>query len=157
VLATATATVFQRETLAQVWAEALPLLAEQARELAPYPDIAFNPDRVAYEQAEQAGMLRIFTVRVDGVLAGYAVFFIRTNPHYCDSLQAVQDVLWLAPAYRRGGLGLQLIASCDTALKAEGVQVVLHHAKLKSPALGQVLLKLGYEPIDTIYTKRLDR
>lgn len=153
----AVVSTFQRETLEQVWADALPLLAEQARALAPYPDIAFDPDLTAYRAAEASGCLRLFTVRASDHLVGYAVFFVRTNPHYQGSVQAVQDVLWLSPSHRRGGLGRDLLAYTEQQLRAEGCQVVLHHAKVKAPALAHLLVSEGYEMIDAVYGKRLDR
>jgi hypothetical protein len=77
--------------------------------------------------------------------------------HYSTSLQAKEDVLWLAPEYRRGRIGWKFIEYCDEQLRNEGIQVVHRHEKIAHPALGRLLQKIGYTPMDTIWTKRLDR
>lgn len=172
-------TVFARETLTEhLIAEMLPLLSAHWREVAQFQDIPLDVDIATYLNAEASGLARCYTVRtaqetklydvplginevsnsmwrVAGALVGYAVFFVRPNPHYRASVQAVQDVLYLDPSMR-GGKGGEFIGWCDEQLKAEGVQVAYQHAKLAHPQLGIVLSRLGYEPVETIYAKRLD-
>ena len=100
--------------------------------------------------------MRVFTARTSvGSLAGYCIFFVRHNLHYSTSLQALQDVLFLAPEMRGCGTGLMFLAWCDERLREEGVQVVYHHAKVALD-FGPLLTKLGYERIDYIYGRRLD-
>lgn len=135
--------------------EARPLLAEHWREIAPYDDIPLDVDTHHYLAAGEAGVCRCYTVRVGDQLVGYALFFVRPAPHYAGSLQAAQDVLYLHPSMR-GGAGAEFIAYCDEQLRACGVQVVHHHAKHAHPQLGKALERLGYEPVETIYSKRLD-
>jgi hypothetical protein len=93
---------------------------------------------------------------VDGQLVGDAVFGVGRNKHFMGSLQAVQDIVFVHPQ-ARGGIGRQLLAHCDKALGKEGVQVVYQHQKLAHPALGEVLRSLGYEPVEVIWAKRLDK
>lgn len=88
-------------------------------------------------------------------LVGYALFFVRSNPHYKSSVQAVQDVIYLAPGVR-GGTGYKFIAWCDAQLAAEGVQAVYQHVKAAHD-FGRLLERQGYELVDFIYAKRLDR
>lgn len=163
---------FAREPLTDaLWAEVFPLLRSHWREVAAFPDIPLEPDRDLYRHAEANGALRVFTARepnettvrhLDGqrsrqvvpLLVGYAAFFVRSNPHYKSSIQAVQDVLYLDPAYR-GVSAVKFIAWCDAALAADGVQVVMQHLKVKSDH-ARLMAHLGYEPVDTIYAKRLD-
>jgi hypothetical protein len=148
-------TRFQRETLnGHLWAELMPLLAAHWYEIAHYPDIPLDVDVNAYEMAEHAGMLRLYTVRDDGRLMGYAVFFVRPNMHYQGSIQASQDVLYLDPAIR-GGTGYRFIRWCDEQLRAHGVQAVYQHVKAKHN-FGPILERQGYELVDLIYAKRLD-
>jgi GNAT superfamily N-acetyltransferase len=89
-------------------------------------------------------------------LVGYAVFFVRPNMHYMDSVQAVQDVLYLSPALRGTGHGMRFIRYCDEELTRLGVQAVYHHVKEKHN-FGPALERMGYELVDLIYAKRLDR
>lgn len=147
---------YQRESLDQVRAEVEPLLYAHWQEISSYPDIPLDPDWSIYERAQELNRLRFFTARAERVLAGYAVYFLGHNPHYRGSLQARQDILYLSPEYRRGGAGLRLVRYADEQLAEEGVQVVYQHVKLAHPALGRLLERVGYEPVETLYARRLD-
>lgn len=150
------AVTFQRERLTDIRAEIEPLLELHWREIAHYQDIPLDPDWMLYEHSEDSGILRTYTARHDGLLAGYGVFFLRHAPHYRNSIQAVQDVLFLVPEMRKTTSGNALIAYADEQLAAEGAQVVYHHQKAQHPALGMVLKRRGYEIVDIIWAKRLD-
>jgi hypothetical protein len=166
---------FAREPLTDaLWDEAMPLLEAHWREIAAFQDIPLEPDFELYAANQKAGMLRCFTARADseyeiaarsGVawgghdsehrpLVGYALYFVRPNPHYKSSVQAAQDVIYLDPSVR-GGTGYKFIAWCDAQLAAEGVQITYHHIKAKHD-FGRLLERQGYELVDLIYAKRLD-
>lgn len=149
--------VYARESIAEVVDEIKPLLIAHYEEIAHYLDIPLKPDYQRYIQAETAGLLRIFTARVDGELVGYAIYLLMHHLHYSDSLQAHQDILYLAPDHRRGGTGMRLIRHADCALAEEGVQVVVQHVKARADLnFGPLLERMGYELMDHIYAKRLD-
>lgn len=159
-----------RETLSESFPDAVPLLRQHWREIAHYQDIPLDVDIDIYAAAERNGALRIFTVRdvVDQYddemggnikiarLIGYAVFFVRHNPHYKSSLQAVQDVIYVDPKARGRFVGVRLLRYCEHELAAEGVQVIMHHTKVDHPMLGKLLARSGYEQVDVIWAKRLD-
>ena len=146
---------FQRETLAQCLEETKPLLLEHWKEITQYVDIPLDPDYQRYYTLEQSGLLRVFTARSkEGNIIGYAVFFVNTNAHYKQSLQALQDVIFIDPKHR--GIGGRFILWCDEQLKSEGVQLVCHHIKAKHN-FGPMLERFGYELIDLIYGRRLDK
>lgn len=155
---------FQRESLTPaLWHEAMPLLVAHYQEIAAYQDIPLEPDVSVYAASEAAGIIRCYTARnpcviegcnEPGALVGYALFFVRPNPHYKSSVQAVQDVIYLAPSVR-GGTGYRFIAWCDAQLKEEGVQAVYHHVKAAHD-FGRLLERQGYDLVDLIYAKRLD-
>ena len=147
---------YRREKVTDLWEEAEPLLEEHWREIAHYQDIPLKPDRAVYSKLEDRGQLRCYTARDDGMLVGYVVFFVCRNPHYSTSLQANQDVLFLAAQHRRGLSGVRLIRHAEECLRAEGVQVIYHHAK-RTNKVGDLLERLGYELVENIYAKRLDR
>jgi GNAT superfamily N-acetyltransferase len=147
---------FAVETMAQVWDDMQPLLERHWREIAHYQDIPLEPDRQGYATAERNGNLRIFTLRRDDELIGYAVYFVRQNLHYKSSKQASQDILFLAPEYRRGRLGMHLIEFSDECLGDEGVQATYHHVKA-AHNFGPLLERMGYQLVDLIYAKRLDK
>jgi hypothetical protein len=49
-----------------------------------------------------------------------------------------------------------LIRYADMQLKEDGVQVVYHHSKV-AHNIGPLLERMGYEAVDLIYAKRLDK
>ncbi len=163
---------FAREPLTPaLWQEIQPLLTAHWKEVAFYDDIPLSVDVGAYEASEQSGILRIYTVRkkdhehvgeglsrgaiYNGTLLGYAIFFVRPAPHYSQSIQAAEDVIYIDPSVR-GGTGYKFIAWCDEQLASEGTQCVSHHVKLAHD-WGKVLERQGYEPVETLWVKRLDR
>lgn len=150
----------QRESAQTLWKEILPfrmLLLEHKEEVAHYDDIDLDPDVEAYREIEETGALRCYTARLAGELIGYGIFFIRHNVHYRKSLQAVQDVLFVTKLHRHGRVGYKLIRFSEEQLRAEGVQVIYHHLKTNRPETITLFHKLGYEDIDLIVAKRLDR
>lgn len=149
-------TTYQAELVSDLWEEMRRLHELHYREVAHYQDIPLDPDRECYAAIEESGMLRCYTARHAGVLVGYAVFMVRANLHYRGSLQAVQDVLYLHHEHRRGRAGITLIRFAEIRMRAEGVQVVYHHVK-RSSKVGDLLGRLGYELVDEVYAKRLDK
>lgn len=144
---------FQQEVLSAIWDDLMPLLNEHWKEIAHYPDIPLDIDRGTYERLEANDSIRLYTLREDRELVGYACFFIINHPHYRSSKQAQQDVIYIAPKAR--GVGKQFIKDCDEELRREGVQVVSHHVKA-AHNFGPMLERIGYELQDLIYTRRLD-
>ncbi len=144
---------FQRENLVDIWDEMLPLFEKHYAEIAHYKDIVLNPDKEIYMTLEQNNLIRAYTARdEDKSLIGYAVFFVKANMHYRDSLQASQDVIFIDPTKR--GFGMKFINWCDNELLKEGVQVVYHHVK-KAHDFGKILERLNYKLVDLIYGRRL--
>lgn len=145
---------FMEESLSDVQEEVSDLLHAHWKEVAHYQDIPLDVDWDAYHAADAIGTLRIYTVRThDGLLVGYSVYFVRANPHYKGSIQAVQDVLFIHPDRR--GRGVRFIMWCDEQLRDLGVQAVYHHVK-KDHNFGPMLNRIGYELVDLIYARRLD-
>lgn len=140
--------------------ETLPLLMAHYEEIAHFKDIPLKPDQATYAAVASVGALRVYTVResVWKTLIGYAVFFLRQNIHYATSLQAVQDILYLAPSARGKLVGFRFIKWCDEELRKEGVQVVMHHVKAREDLdFGPMLERIGYELVDRIFARRLDK
>lgn len=145
---------FQEEKLKNCLDEAKPLLYAHYKEIAHYQDIEFNPDYEMYLKMDEAGIIKSYSVRENGVMIGYAVFFIKRNLHYKKSIQAQQDIVFIKSDKR--GCGLFFIKWCDEQLKREGIQVVYHHIKA-AHNFGKALERIGYELQDLIYSKRLDK
>lgn len=140
-----------------LWAEAQPLLVAHWREIASYADIPLSPAKARYAAAAAAGVLLILTARTACELVGYAVYELSRPAHYDTSLQAKQDVIYVHPDHRRGTLGMRLLIRSEEILRKRGVQVVHQHQKNAHPVLGELLARRGYEPLETLWSKRLDR
>lgn len=144
----------QREFMHDCWDEVIGLAHAHYLEVAAFQDIPFDPSQKRYFDLEDAGVVHCFTVRDEGVLVGYAIFFAQTNAHYQTSLQAVQDVLYIAEDYRHTGLARELIQFTDQALRAAGVQVISHHVK-PSRDFSKLLEAEGYQRLETVYARKV--
>jgi len=149
--------IFALERAKDIFEEIKPLLEKHWAEVSFYKDIPLAPDWDAYLQMDEMGVLRAYTARDDeNKLVGYAVFFVRKNPHYVSSPpQAVQDIIFIDPEKR--GFGVKFILWTEKQLAAEGVQVVFHHIKTNTPHTIDLFRRLGYSNIDLILGKRLDK
>jgi len=147
---------FKRERFQDVYLESKPLLERHWEEIARNKDfIKLVPDVKKYEASENMGILRCLTARENGILIGYAVYFVTPHLHYSNNLWAFCDIIWIAPEHRKGMLGIRLIRFVEQFLKDEGVHVIHTIAKLAHPALGKILGHLGHNPIETVYAKVL--
>ena len=137
--------------------EGAQLLDKHYKEVSHFLDIPLNPNHEKYLHIEANGNLKVFIARDENEnLLGYAVFFLNHNLHYMGSFQAVQDIIFIDPEKR--GFGRTFIKYCDEELKKLGVQVVYHHVKNKKELnFSPMLERDGYELIDLIYGKRLDK
>ena len=112
-----------------------------------------NPDREQYEALDAAGLLRIYTARIEQALVGYAVFVLYRSLHHRGRLQAMQDVLYVVPQHR-GAAAVKLLRYAEHSLRAEGVKWVYHPVKHASK-VGKLLGCLGYQLINDLYAKQL--
>jgi len=147
---------YQTEPFTHFWNDARSLLEDHYEEISSYPDIPLIVDTDAYLELEGMDKLRVYTVRDGNNLIGYVLFMVVFNLHYMTSRQAIQDVLYMHPDYRRTGIAAELLGYTENELRNEGVQVVYHHAKIQHPALGKLLTSMGYDITDELYAKRLD-
>lgn len=151
--------VIQREMLTEaLWSEVMPLLTAHYHEIAHYPDIELNPWKERYFTLQDNGALRLLVARDEGGLIGYLAVLVTPHLHYADSLTASQDVLFVRNDHRGLLLGRDLIRAAEEMLRAEGVQVFSQHCKVRPDIdVGRLFRAMGYEPMDMIYVKRLDR
>jgi GNAT superfamily N-acetyltransferase len=153
------AVTFQREPIASLWPELLPLARDHWREVRWDDKTEADLDTARYEAAEAAGTYVIFTLRstADGKpLIGYAAYWLTTSTQRRESLEAAQDGVYLRPDCRNGWLGYELMSEADKALRDAGIQIVYQHVRTNARDFGPVLRRLGYEPIETVYARRLN-
>lgn len=134
----------------------VPLWQKHHAESNPYPDIELNPNLPLYEAMDKMGTLRIYTARHDGRLAGYQVFFVNSHPHSRQSVQAMQDILFLDAEYRRGFAGYRFIRWCVEALKKEQIECIFQHIR-SDHDFGLMLERMGYKRVDVVYGLRVKK
>jgi GNAT superfamily N-acetyltransferase len=144
---------YQQEFLYSVEDDAKPLLESHWQEIAVNKDkIKLNPDWDTYRSLEEQGKLKIFTAREDGSLVGYFVVVVTANIHYKDHLFASNDIIYLAPDYRKGFTGIRLIKFAEKCLKEDGVSVLTINTKVHKP-FDSVLERLNFNLIERVYSK----
>jgi len=117
--------------------------------------IPLEPDWGRYQQLADLQMLETTTARNEaGDIVGYLIYIVAPHLHYKSSTTAMSDVLFLAPEYRRGTLGLKLLSRAEDRLCERGVQRVIQNVKLHND-WGAILERMGYAPIERIYSKML--
>lgn len=136
--------------------ELSPLIAAHRDEISLMPDtIPTEPNWAMYQCAADQDLLHIYTVRVEGIIQGYAVYMTYAHQHYISQLIAEPDVIYLYKEARRGMVGRDLLRFAERDLKALGVNSIRQVVKPSVRDFGPLLKRDGYELTDVIWTKRL--
>lgn len=145
---------FNVETVDECLEEIKPLLYAHWEEIAWYKDqVKLNPDYDVYYKLEEQGVLHIVTARDNDVLIGYYISFVHPNPHYKNTLFAVNDILFVHPDYRGGSTAYRMFKYAFAALKELGAVIITIHMKTDAPfeALCEALGMEKQEYLFTIY------
>lgn len=116
--------------------------------------IKLKPNYKAYLNMDSLGILNLVTVRDGDKLVGYHLSMVYPHLHYTDSLTAFTDIFFLKKEYRKGRVGITLFKFMEKTLQERGVQKIYMGTKL-SLDIGKLLERLGYTPIERLYTKIL--
>lgn len=107
----------------------------------------FNPSREKYTLLEKSGCAVVFTARIKGVLVGYSVFIVSEHIHYPGRFFALQDLLYIKPAYR--GIGsVRFINWTDGQLKELKIDVICRVVSKRGVDFTRTLERLGYQPLE---------
>ncbi|MDA8231569.1 MAG: GNAT family N-acetyltransferase [Magnetospirillum sp.] len=147
--------VFQHESLAGALGAMTPLVARHWREVALDRDrVPLAPDWEKYRLLDRTGALNITTARHDGRMVGYACYIVSRHLHYRDLMVAESDAFFLAPEHRRGPEGVRLLRAAEQNVIAAGAQRIVTRVKV-DPDFGPLLRRMGYQPIEAVYSKRV--
>jgi GNAT superfamily N-acetyltransferase len=146
------AVAFARELWKDAHPEILRLAKIHFAEIYHFKHLKLDVNVEGYSAMEEAGSLRVFSARSNGVLVGYATVLVNPSLHCKTSLQAVQDALFVHPEHR--GFGRKFVAWCDEQLCAEGVEIVFQHVNAQHD-FSSMLERLNYELVDKVYARRL--
>lgn len=130
-----------------------PLLDLHWEEIALDKDaIKLNPDFDLYISMEEQKMLSTITVREEGKLIGYQLAILSYNMHYKDSYEALVDIYYIHPDYRKGRVGIKLFKYCEEVYREKGVNKISTACKLHHD-VGSVFLYLKYKETERVFTK----
>lgn len=136
--------------------EAEPLFRAHWEEIARHREqVALDPDWARYQALEDASTLLAVTMRQAWKLAGYATFLVAPHLHYRQIVVGSQDMIYVAPEFRRGGFGYcALLRFCDAELARRGVNLAIQRDKGAHP-LDAVYRRLHYAPVERVHEKVL--
>lgn len=114
--------------------------------------VPLDPNWDVYFAREWAGELSFVVLRDAGRMVGYWITFVAPGLHYRTCLTATMDIWNVLPDYERAGPILTLSRAVMRELKRRGVNRSFVGEKLHKPC-GRLYRALGYEPIETMYSK----
>lgn len=146
---------YREEDMLAVWDEFLPLFRANFDAARDFDDLPFGICREYYAGLKASGNLRFYTLRVDGIAAGYAVFVVGNSPH-SGTRCAWHDALYIDPAHRLGHRGANLLAFTEEQLRRLGASLIYQTTKARNDH-GALLRRRDYVQSETTYVKRLDQ
>ncbi len=147
--------IYGIERLTDILDEFVPFTQKAWDEVSQLRDtFKLDPDIESYLLLDDAGMLRLYTMREgdDNLLVGYALYIIQPVLHCKGSFQAVSDVMYIEPEYR--GNGYTLLNLVQEDLKKEGVKWFSFTVKAWLDS-GKLAEKLGCKLYEKVYQKEL--
>jgi hypothetical protein len=143
--------MFRCERVEECAGEILEMAPDHAREVGWGEADESSINVGAYLELERAGLLKIFTARTRGWgLAGYAIFTLSPHGHYGCPV-AVEDALYLVPAWR-GRQGLLFMRWQEEQLEEAGAAAIVRSSTTRHRH-GRLLGGLGYQPVATTYLR----
>jgi hypothetical protein len=138
--------MMKEESLLNCLPELTQLAAENGKEI--YGD-SYAPSITSFIDLATGGLLRVFTVREDGILVGYAMFVVSPKLHQRLLVCADCTTIYLTEAHR-GNKARELVKYAEEQLISSGVAQIQYHAR---PAFKKFFRHLGYEVSDYTYVK----
>jgi GNAT superfamily N-acetyltransferase len=136
------------------YAAAESMLAAHHEEIARFKQFALEPDLERYGRLEDEGRLITLLAYVGEQCVGYCCSIVQNNLHRKALVFCQNDVLYVAPAHRKGRIGLLLIRETIHRAQTLGAKLALWHAK-PGTALNELLPRMGYEIMDVIWAKAI--
>ncbi len=122
-----------------------------------YRGVECNPSYDRYRASEEAGQFVVFTVRVDGHLAGQLCYWVYEDMH-ANMKMAREDAFFIRKQFRGNKLAPGLLSYAEDALRQLGCAAVGMSSKapVGAPDIGPFLEKRGYKAIAIYYVKKLE-
>lgn len=116
--------------------------------------VPLDPQYEVYFERENKGELLFVTIRETGVMIGYFIGFIAPGLHYKTCLTCTMDIFYLHPEKRGSGTGKALFNFVEQELNRRRVNLWFVGSKNHKDA-SYLFEKLGFEPVETYYSKML--
>ncbi|MCA9339386.1 MAG: hypothetical protein KDA17_00570 [Candidatus Saccharibacteria bacterium] len=113
---------------------------------------AFDPDFRRYLYIDSQGCLSFISIRYEGEIVGYSLFFIDESIQQKGEKSATQSLLFIDKGHR--GIGLAFLRFCDDTFKKMGVNSIWRQSK-EEKDVSAVYLRMGYELNEKVFLKRL--
>jgi len=128
------------------------LLTSYWEELSPVKHLPLDVDWPRLLDWERQFIYRVFVARVNGTLAGFISFIVQPHFLHRNTLFAVDQGHYLAPAFRDTGemVGIRMWRAAKAALIEEGVEVAFLHDNALRP-LSPFLLAIGARPFSAMW------
>lgn len=140
--------------------EAAQLVVDHWAEVGSYEGVLnLNPAHEVYQRAENAGSLKLLTVRHYGVMCGYFGCLVVPHPRDRDSLAGYDAALYVVPRARRMGIGPAMVRRMldhlqKTTTDAKRPMMLYWHRKVRKMPSSH-LDRLGFTPYEMTYSKVL--
>lgn len=144
--------VFNVESAVQIIDEAYLLWQEHHDELVG-SNVKFLPDFQKYKTVEKNGGLKVFTIRHNKKLIGYAVFTVLPHHHRTQVIQAENTLFFITKEHRKGLLASKFIRWCEKYLFDNGVFQISMRTKMRA-SFGILLKRLKYQEEEIVYLKK---
>jgi hypothetical protein len=112
-------------------------------------------DHAFYRGLDDAGVGRLYTVRLRGWLIGFASFVVSDHPLKSGQRWAFGSALWIKPDHRRRYCASLLLASAQRRLEAEKVVGISISARQRDLGARRALNALRFAPIETTFEKEM--
>ena len=127
-------------------------------------DLPLDVDWAKLLMLERMGQYKALVARRNGKLVGYNGYFLQPPIRHKTSVWAVNDTIYVDRAYRASLLGVRLLKAAESAMREAGAKLIFQgnlwpeatSTSGKARArFGALLVRLGYEQVETVYAKRL--
>lgn len=115
-----------------------------------------RPDWGRLKQLERTRSAIVVCAWAGHELVGYALTLVSPSLHCSDLVLAQNDAIYVAPAFRGGSVGGELIRATESTAAARGAKrIAWHTTPGKSLALEAKLPRLGYEVEAVVWARRI--
>lgn len=116
------------------------------------PDATYDPDWKKYTDLNEMNVLRLFTVRLEGLLVGYLTFIVGPTLHSKQLIHALHDSMYILKPNRKNGTAKQLISFAEADFKREGVNTMVMTVMVHRD-FSVTLKQLGFKQSESSFIK----